>query len=117
MNAASNRKNLLLSRQRCYHHRNREAVVRCPECGRYFCRECVTEHDQRMLCSACLAKSKRRRPERERSWLNKMSLLLQGCLGFLLIWYAFYLIGLILLAIPDAFHEGTVWETGWWDNQ
>jgi hypothetical protein len=46
-----------------------------------------------------------------------MSLLFQGCLGFLLIWYAFYLIGLILLAIPDAFHEGTVWETGWWDNQ
>lgn len=45
-----------------------------------------------------------------------MSLLIQSFLGFLLIWYAFYLIGLMLLAIPDAFHEGTVWDARWWEN-
>jgi hypothetical protein len=117
MNTASKRKNHLLSQQRCYHHRNREAVVRCPECGHYFCRECVTEHGQRMLCSTCLAKSKQKRSAGGRTWFRKMGLLIQGCLGFLLIWYAFYLIGLILLAIPDTFHEGTIWDASWWKNQ
>ncbi len=116
---ASQRKsqNQPLSQQRCYHHRSREAVVRCPECGRFFCRECVTEHDQRMLCSTCLAGIRRKRFAGERIWIHTMGQLIQSCLGFMLIWYAFYLIGLMLLAIPDAFHEGTVWDARWWENQ
>jgi len=43
--------------QQCWNHETREAVCRCPECGRSFCRECVTEHEARLLCAACLAKS------------------------------------------------------------
>jgi hypothetical protein len=43
-----------LARQQCFHHPGREAVVRCPSCLRDYCRECVTEHDERYLCSACL---------------------------------------------------------------
>jgi hypothetical protein len=42
--------------QRCWNHEGREAVCRCPECGRSFCRECVTEHEARLLCSACLGR-------------------------------------------------------------
>ena len=119
MNTAVNGPNQrhALSQQRCYHHREREAVVRCPECGRYYCRECVTEHDQRMLCSACLVQWKQGRPLVVGPWLGRLILVAQGSLGFLLIWYAFYLIGLMLLAIPDAFHEGTIWDPGWWENQ
>ena len=41
--------------QTCFQHPDREAVVRCPSCRKYYCRECVTEHDDRMLCSNCLA--------------------------------------------------------------
>jgi hypothetical protein len=41
---------------RCWTHDSREAVCRCPECGRSFCRECVTEHQSRLLCAACLAR-------------------------------------------------------------
>ncbi|MCI0613826.1 rhomboid family protein, partial [bacterium] len=41
----------LISKQRCFFHSQREAVVRCPECGRYYCRECVTEHLDRLLCA------------------------------------------------------------------
>lgn len=40
--------------QRCWNHEAREAVCRCPECGRSYCRECVTEHDGRLLCALCL---------------------------------------------------------------
>jgi hypothetical protein len=41
-------------RNRCWNHETREAVCQCPECGRSFCRECVTEHESRLLCAACL---------------------------------------------------------------
>src|SRR5207248_2439455 len=40
--------------QRCWNHEAREAVCLCPACGRSFCRECVTEHQSRLLCAACL---------------------------------------------------------------
>src|SRR5215510_4545861 len=39
---------------RCWNHEGREAVCRCPECGRSYCRECVTEHEARLLCASCL---------------------------------------------------------------
>lgn len=41
---------------RCWNHEGREAVCRCPECGRGFCHECVSEHESRLLCAACIAK-------------------------------------------------------------
>jgi hypothetical protein len=102
--------------QHCYHHHQREAVVRCPECRRYYCRECVTEHDDRMLCSNCLARLAGRRRKPDRNWAQGLMLTSQGVLGFLLLWYAFYLVGLTLLAIPHAFHEGTIWASGWWGS-
>ena len=40
--------------QRCWHHEAREAVCRCPQCSRSYCRECVSEHEGRLLCAACL---------------------------------------------------------------
>jgi hypothetical protein len=43
--------------QRCFHHERREAVCRCPQCRRSFCRECVTEHEDRLICAACLRES------------------------------------------------------------
>lgn len=103
-----------LSNQRCYHHQRREAVVRCPDCQRYFCRECVTEHQDRMLCSQCLGRVADDRKTRSKIWVRGFFMLTQGTLGFLLLWYAFYLVGMMLLSIPDTFHEGTIWEADWW---
>ena len=45
-----------LFQQRCLHHLSREAACRCPVCRSYFCRECVTEHDDRLVCAGCLKK-------------------------------------------------------------
>ena len=45
-----------LTHQRCFHHSHREAVARCPECRQFYCRECVTEHDYRVICATCLKK-------------------------------------------------------------
>ncbi len=106
-----------LSNQRCYHHQRREAVVRCPDCQRYFCRECVTEHLERMLCSQCLSRLTETQKKRSAFWLRGVYLLAQGTGGFLLLWYAFYLVGMMLLSIPDTFHEGTIWEADWWTQK
>jgi hypothetical protein len=78
--------------QRCWNHEAREAVCRCPACGRSFCHECVTEHDQRFLCAACLSGMSGVRPggqSRRGAWRSFRS---GGVLlaGFLLAWIFFY---------------------------
>ena len=106
-----------LTDQHCYNHPFREAVARCPECSRFFCRECVTEHHQRMLCAQCLERVRNRSTSQTRVWMNNMLPAFQGLFGFVLLWYLFYLLGLTLLAIPHTFHEGTIWQSGWWGGQ
>ena len=75
--------------QRCWNHDAREAVCRCPACGRSFCHECVTEHQQRLLCAACLGGIAATGQSRNSAW---RSLLTGGMLlaGFLLAWIFFY---------------------------
>jgi len=38
-------------------------------------------------------------------------------LGVVLVWFFFYLIGEGLLSLPTSFHEGTLWEAKWWDEE
>ena len=102
-----------LSLQRCHNHSQREAVARCPECASYYCRECIAEHEGRVLCASCLAKLLAGAPA---SRLRLSGLITAGrvLFGFLLLWLAFYYIGQALLSLPASFHEGTVWEQDWW---
>ncbi len=88
-----------LVEQRCFHHASREAVVRCPVCRRYFCRECVTEHDGRMICAEC-GTAKTAEPAHGASMAGWM---VTGAGGFLLAWLIFYYLGLILARIPADF--------------
>ncbi|MEJ2037589.1 MAG: hypothetical protein P8X55_01460 [Desulfosarcinaceae bacterium] len=106
----------ILRTQHCFNHYQREAVVRCPGCGRYYCRECVTEHDERMLCSHCLEQKAASGGHGRRRLFESGLLLLQGLGGWLILGYAFYLLGKTLLAIPHDFHEGTLWKGNWWSR-
>lgn len=45
-----------VSERRCINHAGRAAAGRCPGCRFFYCRECITEHDGRMLCAACVQK-------------------------------------------------------------
>jgi len=45
-----------LHHQVCLNHHAREAVAKCPDCGHFYCRECIAEHDDRVICAACLRK-------------------------------------------------------------
>lgn len=98
-----------LACQRCFNHVLREAVARCPECGKFFCRECVTEHDDRVVCAACL-KELTRIPFLRRSAFAGAARVFQCLLGFIVAWFFFYLIGEGLIALPASFHEGAAWH-------
>ncbi len=99
-----------LTYQRCLNHAEREAVARCPGCGRFFCRECVTEHEDRVLCAVCLRKAGRP-PLLQRRGFAGGTRLAQCLAGLVVAWFFFYLIGEVLLALPASFHEGTLWQT------
>ena len=102
-----------LLHQRCFNHLLREAVARCPSCLRYFCRECVTEHEDKVLCAMCLSADS----DLDGSGLIRfggLTRMLHLLLGTTLLWVFFYYLGQLLLSLPSAFHEGTLWEKGWW---
>src|SRR2546426_10421667 len=105
-----------LAYQRCFTHAEREAVARCPECRRYFCRECITEHDDRIICAACLRKVTRLPLVKRRGFATVLRL--SQCLfGVLLAWFFFYLIGETLLRLPNSFHEATLWQKSPFDEE
>jgi hypothetical protein len=105
-----------LSFQRCFNHFRREAVARCPGCAQYYCRECITEHEDRVLCAACLKKLVHL-PFTKRSGYVRLVRVGQCLVGLLLAWFFFYLVGESLLALPTSFHEGTLWQVRWLDSE
>jgi len=96
-----------LIHQRCWNHELREAVCRCPACGRHFCRECVTEHESRLLCAACLETAARPRAPR-RHGVRALYTPLAAVSGLLVSWLIFYFSGEILLEI--AAHAEHTWR-------
>jgi uncharacterized paraquat-inducible protein A len=105
-----------LATQRCFNHALREAVARCPQCANFFCRECITEHDDRVICAACLGKLARKSPLPRRTFAGLMHAA-QCLLGIMLAWFFFYLIGEGLLSLPTSFHEGILWKANWWNEE
>lgn len=83
---------------RCWNHEAREAVCRCPECNRSFCRECVTEHQSRLLCAACVARLVRQTPAAPAKSPGALSAaMLLG--GVFLAWLLFFGAGEGILAL------------------
>lgn len=104
-----------LAHQRCLNHELREAVVRCPECRQFFCRECVVEHEDRMICAGCLAKLAKA-PLWSRARLSGLVRAGQMLLGLFCAWLFFYWLGQALLSLDAKIHEGTIWKGGFWDD-
>ncbi len=99
-----------ITSSRCFHHPEREAAAVCPECRKHYCRECVTEHDGRMLCAQCLEKLLAK-PRSRRLHLRHVKIIGRCLAGFVTAWLFFYYLGEALLSIPVPFHEGTIWNT------
>lgn len=100
---------MTISLQQCLNHPGREAVALCPGCKRSYCRECITEHDGRVLCAACLAKLTRPKAKGSGRW--KVALrVVPAVAGIVFAWMLFYLAGSFLASLPSDVHDGTVWE-------
>jgi hypothetical protein len=79
--------------QRCWNHESREAVCRCPQCGNSFCRECVTEHEFRLLCAACLNVLARARQEdrpAKRGGMRRLAPVAMALAGIVIAWLVFF---------------------------
>jgi hypothetical protein len=103
-----------LADQRCFNHALREAVARCSECRRFFCRECIAEYAGKMLCAGCLARTGQG-PKHGNTKFGALSAMAQLTGVVIVLWLFFYAIGVGLLKLPTSFHEGTVWKQQLWN--
>jgi hypothetical protein len=84
--------------QRCWNHEAREAACRCPACGRSYCRECVSEHEGRLLCAACLGLVVAR-SEQTSGGLGKLAPPGMIAAGILLAWLIYWAAGAGLIGL------------------
>lgn len=94
---------------RCWNHEGREAVCRCPECGRSFCRECVSEHRSRLLCAGCLASAAGPRQSR-RSPLRPLAIGLLAVAGIVLAWMVLFGAGESMLILAERAEQAS-WQS------
>jgi hypothetical protein len=106
----------LLVVSRCFNHAGREASARCIGCGRHFCRECVAEHDGRMICGACLRREAEAKVAGSGRWPARVFLVARFSAALVVAWLVFYAAGRLLLQVPSEFHEGSVWRGEWWQG-
>ncbi|GEM_PF-635529 len=107
-------KHVSFAQSRCFNHAQREAAARCPECGRFFCRECVSEHRNRLLCAACIAEETAKAQLDQKRNFGSLRMVFRIALGVLVLWGSFFVIGKALLSVPSTFHEHkTILEDDW----
>lgn len=94
--------------QRCWNHEGREAVCRCPECGRSFCRECVSEHQSRLLCAACLARVAQATVQK-RNPMRRLAPAAMVLAGVLLAWVVLFGAGESLIILAQR-AEQNAWQ-------
>jgi len=102
----------LLAQQRCFNHALREAAARCPACAHFYCRECITEHEGRVICSACLVRLTNAAESGKRRFGGVMAVA-QFLIGFLVIWMFFYWVGDLLSSVATSRHGTTLWRGEW----
>lgn len=105
----SNHRSSALSHQKCFNHAHREAAARCLECSRFFCRECVTEHEGKVICAKCL-EAQTHTATTSTGFGEYLVRLGVALCGLIVIWAVFYYLGEWLLESPSKFHDGTIWH-------
>ncbi len=88
-------------------------MARCVACAGGFCRECITEHEDRLYCGPCFARvveSRRRAAGGARTDWRRWRGAAATAGSLLCLLAGFYLLGRVLAAIPPDFHDGTVWK-------
>ncbi len=100
-----------LNRSQCFLHPDRGAVARCPQCGRCYCRECITEHGGEVLCRRCLhterveERGAEGSGQRDRRGVSRLLKPLCALAVYALLWLLFMMLGTLLMHFPDSFYE------------
>jgi len=95
----------VLTRHDCLNHPLREAVARCAACRSFFCRECISEHEGRMICAPCLGANNPPVTSGEKSRLLECAGWLGALFCLLGLWMVFYSLGRLLASLPSSFHD------------
>ena len=98
-----------LAHQQCFNHPGREAIVRCPACKRDFCRECVTEHEDRYLCSTCLLRESAKAAQSKRKIGVPVGAIL-AMVGLLTAWTVYYAATEYLVLRSGSTHNYRSWH-------
>lgn len=88
-------------------------MARCRSCGEAYCRECVVEHEHRLVCADCLRREAGRGEGRgPRGWLRRLpwAATVQWTAAALVMWVVFYGVARVLQRIPADVHDGVIWR-------
>ncbi len=77
--------------QQCMNHPSRGAAARCPDCENYYCRECVTEHEGRVICAGCMKQMVGRGGETSSRWTTLVEAA-KVVAGLVAGWLFFYMV-------------------------
>lgn len=87
-------------------------MARCRSCGQSFCRECVVEHERRLVCAACLRAEMEGGQARSgggRRHRVPWAAVLQWAAALTALWALFYAAAAALGRIPAEIHDGLIW--------
>jgi hypothetical protein len=68
------------------------------------------------LCAECLRRLLNVSAPVGRNRLGGLLRIFHFIVGTAILWMIFYYLGQALLSLPSSFHEGTLWQTRWWQN-
>ena len=97
-----------LAAKRCFNHPDREVAIRCPQCGRFYCRECTSEFQDRFLCKDCLRGLQTVSSKPRLSLWGRLKPCLGVISGLLVSWLLFYGLAQTLYTIPAHVHSGII---------
>lgn len=86
-----------VAQQHCWNHAARGAVCRCPVCQHPFCRECVSEHDSKLLCASCIKASVAAANGTRARGTGPLQLAAMALASTLLAWAIFFSLGQIIM--------------------
>ncbi len=93
----------VFTERRCFVHPVREAAGLCVSCRRSFCRECLVDHDHRLMCGSCVAQTVRDSGARPHSRARLLGIAALP-VALLIAWAAVYVAGRILLLNDTTRH-------------
>lgn len=82
-------------------------MARCRSCGQSYCRECVVEHEHRLMCADCLRREALR--GQERAGRVPWAALVQWVVAAGVLWVLFYGVAAVLRRVPSEVHDGLIW--------